>query len=90
MESTCKYTPDSAMLNLVSYPLNNIIPEFERTCRDFGLKYFLFLPIETYFRVEKNFFMRLLRKFKERIACACLVEYNAAKSMTLNGVITNE
>lgn len=75
------------MLNLVSYPLNSIIPEFASTCRDFGLKYFPFLPIEIYFRLLKNLLIRLLRKFKGRKVSACLFDFKADRSTSLTALI---
>lgn len=53
------------MLNLVSYPLNKIIPVFDNTLDVLGLKYFPHFPIETNFNDLKKFFTRLLKKFKE-------------------------
>lgn len=65
MLSTCKYNPVYVKLNLVSYPLNRITPELERTLEVLGLKYLPDFPMETNFKDWKKFFTRLLKKFKE-------------------------
>jgi hypothetical protein len=62
-----------------------MIPEFERTCRLFGLKYLPFFPIETYFKDLKNFFIKLFKKFNGSIVSFSLVEPRADKSTTLTG-----
>ena len=77
------------MLNLVSYPLNRMMPEFASTCLDLGLKYLPFLPIETYLRLLKNLLIKLLRKLKGKKVSACLVDFKAERSTSRTALIVN-
>jgi|LakMenE01Jun11ns_1017448.scaffolds.fasta_scaffold9935993_4 hypothetical protein len=65
------------------------MPEFERTWRLLGLKYLPFLPIETYFKDLKNFFIRLFKKFRGSIVSFYFIELRAERSTTLTGFNAN-
>lgn len=62
------------------------MPELERICLLFGLKYFPFLPIHTYFIEEKNFFIKLFRKFNGRYVSLSLAELSAERSTVRTGL----